>query len=64
MRTFDTGAAEGNVCLIALCILTFGCSEQPVQGLQVTGASPIRRTQIFETQLVSGTAERCIIRTK
>lgn len=40
------------------------CSHQAVHGPQITGASPIRHGQQFETQVVSGTAQRCIIRTK
>ncbi len=49
---------------VTVCLLLTACSKQPVQGLQITGASPIRHGQLLETQVVSGTAERCIIRTK
>ena len=52
-------------CLVASAgLLVVACSEQPVQGLQITGAPPIRHGQLFETEIVSGTPERCIIRTK
>ena len=53
------------MCLVTLAyVLLPACSEQPVQGLQITGASPIRHGQQFETQIVSGTAAQCIISTK
>ncbi len=49
---------------ILACVLLQACSEQAVHGPQITGASPIRHGQQFETQIVSGTSQHCIIRTK
>ena len=56
---------RAHALLLGLCLLLLaGCSDVPVQGRQITAAPEIRHAQFFETELVSMSAEQCVVRTK
>ncbi|MEM7468569.1 MAG: hypothetical protein AAF387_16995 [Pseudomonadota bacterium] len=50
--------------IFSCCAHLVACSSHVVQGRQITGASPIRQAQHFETEVVSHDPTQCVVNTK